>query len=199
MTIIHNSKFYIKNSTRGYTLVELLAVTSIVVIISGLIVGILYSTLRGGNKTKVTNDVTQNGNFALSVISNTALLSEDVTKVGGLDVTDCTSSPSPSGTSIEFQDVYGALVSFTCTGAPDDTIASQSAETVPTDLIDISSVKVDASTCSFSCVQSNGNPYSKPVIKISFTVTQKSTTPLFESAASSTFSTSVTMRNYNPR
>lgn len=195
MKKILNSQFPILNS-RGYTLVELLAVTSIIVIVSGLIVGILYSTLRGGNKTKVTNDVAQNGNYALSVISNTALLAESVTKLDGVSVTDCTAVPATPPKSIEFRQTDGSSVSFACDSASSSIASSSGGMT--TYLIDNSSVKVDPATCSFSCKQNNGNAYEAPIISVSFTVSQRNGS-VFEQMASSTFNTSVTMRNYSPR
>jgi prepilin-type N-terminal cleavage/methylation domain-containing protein len=158
-------------TNRGYTLAELLAVTSIIVIVSGLIVGVLYSTLRGGNKTKVTNDVSQNVNYALSVISNTAINAEKVTEVGGASVLDCTANPT--GNSIEFEQRDGRRIKFECDAA-EESIASTSAS-ITTYLIDNNSVKVDPLTCSFSCVQPNANPYSQPIITVSFTVSQRGT------------------------
>lgn len=198
--------FEIRNSRRrraGYTLIELLAVTSIIVIVSGLIVGILYSTLRGGNKTRVTNDVAQNGNYALSVISNTALLAKSVIKIGGkeigVDIPDC--GTEQTGQSIEFGNNDGSTVEFSCDDAK-SSIASKSGE-LTTYLIDNNSVKVvydpvDPSSCSFKCYQSSGNAYSQPIISASFKVTQRSQSTTAENVASSVFSTSVTMRNYNP-
>lgn len=193
----HTPASIIHTSDLGYTLVELLAVTSVIVIISGLIAGILYSTLRGGNKTRVTKDVAQNGNYALSVISNTALLSDSVTQVGGTPVTDCT--VEQKGTSIGFKQADGSEITFSCDIINSQTwsIASSSG-TTKSYLIDNSSVKVDPSKeCSFSCLQKNG-PYDAPIISATFTISQRQTTASFESVASSTYNTSVTMRNYNP-
>ncbi len=184
------------NFQKGYTLVELLAVTAIIVIISGLIIGVLYSTLRGGSKTKVTNDVAQNGNYALSVISNTALLADDVIALDGSPVSNCTAPTTTPAKSIEFRQADGSTVEFSCDLAT-SSIASTSAN-VKTYLMDNNSVKVDPSTCSFTCSQSNNNPYSSPIIGVSFTVSQRNTSAAFENIASSTFNTSVTMRNYNP-
>lgn len=181
---------------KGYTLVELLAATAIIVIISGLIIGVLYSTLRGGSKTKITNDVAQNGNYALSVISNTALLANDVIALDGSPVSDCTAPTPTPAKSIEFKQVDGSTVEFSC-DLGTSSIASKSAN-VTTYLIDNNSVKVDQATCSFTCSQSNSNPYSSPIIGVSFTVSQRNTSSAFENIASSTFNTSVTMRNYNP-
>ena len=214
MKKIHNSQFTrldsrplidtrraIHNSLSGYTLIELLAVTSIIVIVSGLIVGVLYSTLRGGNKTKVTNDVSQNGNYALSVISNTALTAESVTKINGVGVSDCTGIQLTPAKSIEFQLADGSLVAFSCDAAT-QSIASSSGS-ITTYLIDNNAVKVDPSdakgACSFSCYQEGSNAYSAPKIGVTFTVSQRTSNALFENAATSVFNTSVTMRNYNPR
>jgi len=183
-------------TNKGYTLVELLAATSIIVIVSGLIVGILYSTLRGGNKTKVTNDVSQNGNYALSIIANTALISEDVTKVGGVAISDCTNPLlSSEKTSIEFKKADGSLINFSC-DAQTQSIASTSGS-ITTYLIDNNSVKVDPTTCAFTCIQNNANPYSQPIINVSFTVSQRGS-GTYENVATSPFNTSVTMRNYSP-
>lgn len=178
----------------GYTLVELLAVTSIVVIVSGLIIGVLYSTLRGGSKTRITNDVAQNGNYAISIISNTALLAEAVTEIGGTPVSDCTTLTQ--GSSIQLKNPDGSFVTFSC-DVSTESIASSSAGTT-TYLIDNSSVKVDPSTCSFACYQSTGNPYDQPIINATFTVSERSGGSFVENTASSPFQTSVTMRNYNP-
>ena len=186
------------NLQKGYTLVELLAVASIIVIVSGLIVGVLYSTLRGGNKTKITNDVAQNGNYAMSIIANTALLATSVTQIGGVSVSDCTTTPSNQyEKSIQFEQEDGSLVKFVC-DANTNSVASISGS-LSNNLIDTNTVKVDPATCSFTCTQSNANPYSLPVIRIAFTVSQKNSAATFEGVASSPFSTSVTMRNYSPR
>jgi len=188
------------NFQSGYTLVELLAASSIIVIVSGLIVGILYSTLRGSNKTKVTNDVAQNGNFALSIISNVALNAEDVTRIGTIAIADCTIPQT--GNSIEFQKADGEQVTYSCDSGTESLISSDG--TTTTNLIDNNAVKVkidalNPNVCSFTCSQNNANPYSQPVINVKFTILQRNTTAVFESAASSSFDTSITMRNYNPR
>ena len=195
--ISKNQKAKIKNQNleKGYTLVELIVVTGIIVVIAGLIAGILYSSLRGGNKSKVTNDVSQNGNYALSVISGTILDARAVTKIGGLAISDCTQTPK--GTSIELQQQDGSLISFLCDNQT-NSIASTSGQTT-TYLIDNNSVKVNSQTCSFTCKQTNNDPYASPIIDIIFTVSQQKTASAFENAGTATFNTSVTMRNYNPR
>lgn len=181
------------NNNKGYTLVELLAVTTIIVIVAGLIAGILYSTLRGGNKSKITNEVAQNGNYALSIMSNTILLSESVTQVNGVPVVDCANSPS--GSSIQLKQSSGALVTFACLN---DTIASISGITT-TYLIDNNTVTSDDATCSFTCKQTGGNPYAVPIIDIKFTLSQARLNATSENSSNAVFTTSSTMRNFNPK
>lgn len=179
----------------GYTIVELLAVTAIFVIISGLIAGILYSTLRGGSKTRVTNDVSQSGNFALSVMSNTILSSENVTKINGLPIDDCTAFPS--GSSVELKTASGAYVTFACLN---NSIASTSGNTT-TYLVDSGDggvVAIPSQTCSFTCRQENNNSYANPIVDINFEIQQKLQGAGVDSSATTPFFTSTVLRNYNP-
>lgn len=197
---IKNRKIKNNKLQKGYTLVELLAASSIIVIVSGLIVGILYSTLRGSNKTKVTNDVAQNGNFALSIISNAALNAEDVTRIGANAISDCTIPQT--GSSIEFQKTDGTAVTYSCDAATESitsTVGTTSTYLMDNDAVKVKIDPLNPNVCSFTCSQNNANPYSQPVINVKFIVFQRNTTAVFESAASSSFNTSVTMRNYNPR
>lgn len=184
---------------KGFTLIELLAVTAIIVIVSGLIVGVLYSTLRGGNKSKVTNDVAQNGNYALSVVSQAVILAESVVAMNDELIEDC--SVPITASSIEFKQANGESMRFAC---EEDSIIQTIGQNAPIHLMDKNSVKVtyepnNPASCSFTCEQTNGNSYSQPIIRIGFTVSQKSSTNLFDSIATSAFNTSVTMRNYSPK
>jgi hypothetical protein len=58
---------------------------------------------------------------------------------------------------------------------------------------------VKVSSCNFKCRQSNGNPYALPIVDVSFTVSQKNADATSENKASTSVSTSVTMRNFNPK
>lgn len=179
-------------NNKGYTIVELLAVMSIIVIVSGLIAGILYSTLRGGSKSRITSDVAQNGNYALSVITSTIIASHDVTQIGGVPIASCTAAPS--GTSIDLSQSDGSTITFSCSG---NTVASTSAA-VTTSLIDTSGLEVDSSSCTFKCRQENNDPVAIPVIDVAFTVKQKGTVTNNDAKSSASFSTSTSMRNYAP-
>lgn len=180
---------YTTKDQNGYTIIELLTVVGILVIISGLIAGILYSTLRGSSKTKISTTVAQNGAYALSVISDSVMSAYTITAINGSPITDCTASPSGKIISLKKSD--GSTISFSCAN---NTIASGSAS-----LIDTSQVKIDTSNlsnCYFYCFQQN--PYSIPIVGFGFTLTDKNTSPLLENKSSATFNTSVSLRNYSP-
>ena len=130
----------IKKYDLGYTVVELLAVVAILMIVSGIVIGILYSTLRGSAKTKIKR---LNGNFTNLACEN-------------------------------------------------QTITSDSASLINTNLAEL----VDG-TCSFYCSQLSNDPYAIPIVRVKFKLQDKGT-GLSETKASSTFETSVSLRNYSP-
>ncbi len=180
----------------GYTIVELLAVVTILVTVTGIIAALITQTLRGSSKTNITNQVAQVGNYAASVISNSIISAENVIAVNGKNVADCTGNPSPSGRSIElFISEKGGTILYEC-GKDEygnDTISSNSAS-----LIDTSRLKIDTSTCYFTCSQASIDPYTPPIITFGFILTQNSDDALFENRETAPFSTSVLMRNYRP-
>ena len=178
---------------RGYTIIELLAVVSILVAVTSIIAALITQTLRGGNKTSVTNHVAQNGNYVTSVITNSIISAEDIVSIGGVEVDNCTQNPT--GSSIEFyMSRSKGTILYECSN---DTISSNSAS-----LIDTASLKIDtanASACYFTCSQANNDPYPPPIIEFGFILTQKSDTALFEGRATAPFKTSVLMRNYKKK
>lgn len=175
------------NNSLGYTIIELLAVISILVIISGVISGILYSALRGSGKTRITTDISQNGNYAMSVISNIIIDSASVTQIDGVDISDCTASPS--GSSITLKRLDGSYTSLSCSGA---TIASNSAS-----LINTNEVQIEEGSCVFSCMQGSLDSYSVPVVGVTFTIRDKDS-GTFESQGSAVFNNSISLRNFSP-
>ena len=176
-----------RNGSKGYTIIELLAVVAILVIISGVVTGILYSTLRGSNKAKISTDITQNGNYAISVISAAIIDSRAITQVGGVNISDCTANPS--GTSITFRRLSGGSTTFSCSN---NTISSNSVS-----LINSEDVTVEANTCFFYCNQLSSDPYAIPIAGVTFKLTEKNSA-LFEAQSSAIFNTSVSLRNYSP-
>lgn len=191
----------------GYTLIELVIVMLLLIITGALVVGIISSTLRGSSKTRLTSDLAQNGNFALTLISNILINSQKMvsfTKDGGVEVSDCTESTSTgvplSGQGVTVLGFDGGTTKLFCNGP---TISSSSAifansTPLPTpyataSLLDNSQVEV--TSCSFTCSQIN--TYSPPRIDISFQLDKAQVGNV--AAPSVKFNTSITLRNHNLR
>lgn len=170
-----------KNSEKGYTLVEFLVVIIILVSITSIIAGIVFSTLRGADRSTSSNLVSQNGNTALSVMSSIIQSSKDVRSIDGEAISDCVGSPAMSGESIELLRSDGDISKLSCT---EDTIASNEDQLISDD------VRVVSGSCSFACSQSS--VFETPFIEISFS--------LFEVGkleAQQDFGTSVYLRNFS--
>ena len=190
-------KLNLKFNQQGYTLIELLTVIVVVVIVGTIIAGILVSSLRGGSKSNVLNNVRENGNYAIVQMSKMIAYAQafnGASTDGLVYSSDCTVAipPSPSPTPSPVPYSYIKITSFdggqTIFSCANSTIASNGAS-----LIDTSSVVV--SNCSFSCSQDNYGQLQ--TIGINFTLSQKSTANLAEKNASVSFQTSVRIRNSN--
>lgn len=158
---------------KGFTLIEMVIVVSLMGIVAIIATGFLLTTLSGSGKAEVSKEVRQNGNYALSVIENM--------------VRDClifkTACPNPEVNSLTIVNPDGGTTVFSCT---QNQIASGSAF--------LTSDNVLVSGCEFSCTQSQGLP---PVVTIKFKVAQKSTVTLRPSEkAGLDFETVVVVRNY---
>lgn len=191
-----NYKFKIK-SVKGFTLVELLAVMFILTTVGTIVVSILFSALRNGNKGNTINDVRQNGEFIVSQMSKMITYSSqfcgvstdgvgsadscDQNSAGSTFTTDCTISPSPSYNYIKIGSFDGGQTVFSCSGG---TIASNGASMINTSGFNISS-------CSFTCSQSQASR----TIDINFTLEKINSGVFVENNTSIPFETSVTLRN----
>ena len=118
---------------QGFTLIEVLAVSGILVILAVIIVGLFTTTLRGGIKADVVQGIRQEGDFAIKAISQVIRNAEYV------EVSDC-SQAGTSGSSITVVDQYSNPVVFSL---GDDRIASDSSY--------LTSTRVKASGLSFVC------------------------------------------------
>ncbi len=195
--LIKNLKFKIKNFDRGYTLIELLAVIAIVVVVGVIVAGILISSLRGGSKSNVLDNVRQNGNHAITQMSKMIIYAQSFNGVstnGGFYKTNCYQaippSPSPTPAPIAYKYIKitsfdGGQTIFSCSGS---TIASNGAS-----LIDISTTSLVS--CYFSCTQTNFGQ--APTIGINFTLSQNTSSNFAEKQATIPFETSITIRNNN--
>lgn len=190
----------IKNSSEGYTLVELLAVMVVMVAVGIIVAAILVSSLRGTNKTDVINNIRQSGSYPITQMSKMIEFAKEFkgVSVDGISyITDCTllpPSPPPAVTPVPIQYKYIKITTFddsdiifSCQGNP-PTVASNGAS-----LVDENQVKVDS--CWFNCSQNYVTQ--PPIIGIHFTLTKNASSNFSEQTVSIPFETSVTMRNTN--
>lgn len=186
----------IKKNSLGYTLIELTIVMALLIVVGGLLIGIISSALRGSTKTKITNDVAQNGNYALSVMTNIIANAQQFESFSSTSpitavLTRCdrdtaTGRAGPfTGDKVTVVGFDGGITELSC--GVGGTISSNSAV-----LIDNSRVRV--ASCSLTCSQSS--LYSPPRIDVEFSLVNASGGTA-ESAGSASFNTSVSFRNSN--
>jgi prepilin-type N-terminal cleavage/methylation domain-containing protein len=165
---------------KGFTLIELLVVMTIFVTVGGVIISILYVTLRGNDKTEVVTTVKQNGNFALSQMVKSIRFAGSLNSPASC--IPSTTSPSITITSLNDK----AQTTYSCPASNNNPITSNSAA-----LVDSNAVLV--TTCSFTCSQET--LADNPRISIQFTLKSKATNSLPENQSTIPFQTSVIMRN----
>lgn len=178
----------------GYTVAEMLTVVGILVAIGSILTGILYSTLRGSNKTTITTAVTQNGNYAVSTITNSIINSTSVVSLDEVLVADCLLTTT-SVKSIVLKNADGSTTTLSCVQgtSPDTENGRITANSI--DLINKNQVASIYSSCSFTCTQKDS--YSPPIIDFKFTISDINATTN-ETKASASFGSSVSLRNLTP-
>lgn len=169
---------------KGFTLIELLVVMGVFAAVSAVVGGILFSTLRGSQKTTTLDEVRQNGNYVMS------FMSKQIRSARNIDVpSNCWLTPTPTpGEQLKFTpQTETTQTTLKCDDAQ-KTITSNN-----TSLLDTTKVSLVTGSCSFTCTQtSNSQP---PTIKIKFRLSQSGTSTFTESTASVDFETSITLRN----
>ncbi len=185
---------------KGFTLIELTIVMGIFIVIGTIIVSVLSATFTGNTKIRTTGELSQNGNYALSIITNLLLSSQRfegivVTTSPPCTPTDSTTCCTPtgvSGKSISFVGLDGGTTTLTCedTGSTPTYVISSASASLSIPLIDATQARLsDAGTCSFTCTQVD--EYSPPRIDISFSLQN------IGDGSSANFRTSVSLRNQN--
>ncbi|HSW88355.1 MAG TPA: type II secretion system protein [Candidatus Saccharimonadales bacterium] len=163
---------------RGFTLLELLVVISIISVVGLVVGGILTSTLRGSSKVTTVSNVKQNGDYAL------AQMSRVIRSASNLDVLPC-GNPSASVQTLTATQLDNTQTIFDCSGT---TITANG-----TSLIDSSVVQLVPSSCMLICSQQSSAD--TPVVQIKFSLMQKNTSTFAEQTATIPFQTSVLLRN----
>lgn len=197
ITKIKNQKSKIKNTERGFTLVELLASIIVLVAVGSVIAGIITSSLRGTNKTTTIETIRQNGNYTLNQISKNIEYAQVFNGLSNDDinyVTSCpfSTAPTPAPTItpynyIKVTPLNGNSITYHCGSSPPRITANED------HLMDINVVSLIS--CSFSCIQTGSTDV--PIIRIGFTLGPKNSNNLVENSTPDVvFETSVTVRNY---
>ncbi|MBP6882527.1 MAG: type II secretion system protein [Candidatus Levybacteria bacterium] len=167
----------------GFTLIEILAAVAVLGVVGTVMIGIIFSSLRGANKSDAQIALAQNGSIALSQISRIIR--------GGAGVgvgTTCSVDAEEliPLSAIDIRTLEGDTVSLSCLDIPDGTIASNGASLIDDTI-------VAATACSFSCIQAD--EFTKPVITASFTLKKKNASNLVENNEQQSFQTTVSVRN----
>lgn len=177
-------------SSIGFTLIELLVVTSVLLVIIGTVGGLFFSSLRGANKTSLTNEAKQNGDYAVAVIVRTIKTAKEI-------IDSQTICDNSSLTQIGVINPDGSQTDFICDSVTDKIGMNT---TVGGSLIKeefLTSPKVRVNSCSFVC--SRAAPNAAPVVKIQFSVGQAVIDPNVplrpDQQALVEYETSVQMRN----
>jgi type II secretory pathway pseudopilin PulG len=184
---------YLK-SDLGYTLIELLTVIVVMVVVGLIIVTVLVSSLRGGNKAQVINEIRDSGNTAMTQMAKFIEFGKSF--IGAVDeqgniLIPCPSSPT-SYKQLKIKGFNDQIATLSCNGT---TISSTGGLLNPqaVDLIGDSSIKVKNDTCYFTCSQAyDGQP---PTIGINFTLEKNANSSFFEQNHELDFHTSVVMHN----
>lgn len=172
--------------SKGFTLIELLVVMGIFLAVSAVAGAILFSSLRGSEKTATLDQVRQNGNYALSVMTK---LIRNAKTLDYPTSASCLNSTTVAEIKFTPQDGSNQTI-FRCNEMIDGlpTIASNGSS-----LLDTKQVSLIPNNCSFICVQTSGAQ--PPNLKIKFTLSEAGTTTFVEKKATVPFETSVTLRN----
>lgn len=191
----------IKNKQKGFTLIELVVIMGILVLCGGLIASIIFNTLRGSKKSANTNTVTQNGNFALSSIT------EIVNKADGV-VSSCNNTPSKI--LVLSSSKTSTVYTISCIGDTNIFISQTNQSTgvspgAPVSLLS-PGVRLATNSCNLKCTQASPsvtgaispNPFIKPLIEVDFVLTDLSQSTAADTRAQATFRTSILMRGYEP-
>ncbi len=173
---------------KGFTLIEIVVVLTMMAIILASIVGALMSTFRANNKMSVTNKVTQNGNWALGEIRKNILNAKAV----GMDC-----PMSGVGTSMAFVSTLdGDITVLKCTppfGNQKGKISSESAR----EIINLTSIdEVNVSDCSNFVSCSPGTSPSVPGdVSFDFIISAGITSASNADYAQKEFNSKITIRN----
>src|SRR3989344_828205 len=200
--------------SRGFTLVEMLAAVIVLAAIGSIISGIVTTSLRGSNKTNEIETIRQNGNYALSQVSQNIAYAQvfngfcdnvDDEEEDPVDcdiddnyIAHCPSylSPTPVPVTYKYLKVTpsnGSPITYRCDGTVFEAVIP--AESILESLVDTAkAVSIDG--CVMTCLQTTASD--APIINIKLKLSPKDSAGLNlpESSTPISFESSTTLRNY---
>ncbi|MBU2577209.1 type II secretion system GspH family protein [Patescibacteria group bacterium] len=169
------SQIKIFKENKGYSLMEMIVVISLLGVVGVIVSGFLISTMKANSKAEITKEVRQNGDYVLSVLQGAILNSLSVS---------CT-NPSANIKIIRVTDLNNQITDYTC-NITEKKISSGSAR--------LTGTNIAVTNCIFSCNTTSGRPTK---VTIDFTIGNKSSTNLRpEEKSSVNFKSEVITRNY---
>ena len=184
---ILNSQF---STSYGFTLIELVVVMGVLITIGVITVSVLINSLRLNNKTYVIAHVRDNGQYAITQMSNMIRYASRLD-----EPTTCQVAPPfplAQFDHIKITNYNGGQTVFRCeNSATPIYISSNSAAIINPD-----AVKIPVGACYFTCYKTS--QIDAPTIGIHFELQQISSSSLVEQTAGLgpiPFDSSVTMRN----
>lgn len=182
-------------NSKGYTLIELLAVI-IVLSAVGLVIGaIIIAAFRGTTKTNVVSELRQEGSNRLSELSKMVEFAQSFDGVSTDDIsysTDCIAEDPDAPTEYKYlkvTDFSNAQLTLSCATDPQTSslmIASNGASLITSDSIAVTD-------CYFTCTQDYlAEP---PIIGLHFSLMKIAATGVSDQNYSVSFETNIVMRN----
>ena len=175
-----------QNTNAGFSLVEVLVGTVVVISATVVVLSIIISSFRISSKTTTSSVIRQNGNYSLSQASRMIQFAEsfDGARVNASSALESTCPATDKTYKYLYLTYNGSTKTLYCSDSNGIQINSASS-------IDVS--KVNVGTCNFTCRQNVGEG---PIIGINFDLSIGGANEVVEKKAGIIFSTSVKMRNF---
>jgi type II secretory pathway pseudopilin PulG len=167
-------------SSRGFTLIEILAVVGFLAVVVVTSTGLFFSILKVSNKVQVLNQVKQNGNYALTVMERS------IRNAVGIN--------NSAGDWVELVDPGGGQTRFAC---EEITVGSVTENAITTDGARLTSEGLSVTDCaSVFLVESGMAGVNPDKVTIQFTLSQTGDPGRQEERAEVDFQTTVSLRNF---
>lgn len=171
MTGNRNQETGIREKKKGFSLVEILVVLTLLGLVAVIAGQGFFSVLKGSSKSDVTIRVRESGNYALSLMER---------KLHSAVKISCIDSGQNGSRTVKYTDANGTVSQFSCQNS---TITDGPTSILPADVI--------ISECYFVCMTYGGTDS----VKVNVTFTQAAVTSRPEEAISVPLQTQIRLRN----